>query len=239
MGQTRSRLGRKRRGVISFRLSVVSQAAASLADWHRLPFGIQSNSFATERRTSRRRRRRPSHPTYFLIVAQENRSQRCVTRNHSASSFSYLCQCTRAVPPVALSAKHCPSNSYSCASYNNCRSNNRASNKGTKRSVARGLSAPRNRPGRRSSTGLACCTPSTRYQLRFAPVTYLSEYLPPPVCLLSLYQASCRFPISILQLDFLFISATFQRFPFPSLINRFVALINREKRLPNLFCALL
>lgn len=30
MGQTRSRLGRKRRGVISFRLSVVSQAAASL-----------------------------------------------------------------------------------------------------------------------------------------------------------------------------------------------------------------
>lgn len=179
MGQTRSRLGRKRRGVISFRLSVVSQAAASLADWHRLPFGIQSNSFATERRTSRRRRRRPSHPTYFLIAAQENRSPRCVTRNHSASSFSYLCQCTRAVPPVALSAKHCPSNSYSCANYNSCRSNNRTSNKGTKRSVARGLSVPRNRPGCKSSTGQACCTPSTRYQLRFAPVTYLSEYLPP------------------------------------------------------------
>lgn len=63
MGQTRSRLGRKRRGVISFRLSVVSQAAASLADWHRLPFGTQSNSFATERRTSRRRRR-PPHQTF-------------------------------------------------------------------------------------------------------------------------------------------------------------------------------
>lgn len=222
MGQTRSRLGRKRRGVISFRLSVVSQAAASLADWHRLPFGIQSNSFATERRTSRRRRRRPSHPTYFLIAAQENRSPRCVTRNHSASSFSYLCQCTRAVPPVALSAKHCPSNSYSCASYNSCRSNNRTSNKGTKRSVARGLSVPRNRPGCKSSTGQACCTPSTRYQLRFAPVTYLSEYLPP--CLSSSFIKLRRLN---LQLDF--VAQRFNDSPFPLLlIVSLLSLIERN-----------
>lgn len=60
MGQTRSRLGR---GVISFRLSVVSQAAASLADWHRL----QSNELATGRRTSRRRRRRP-----LCFITKEN-----------------------------------------------------------------------------------------------------------------------------------------------------------------------
>ena len=163
MGQTRSRLGRKRRGVISFRLSVVSQAAASLADWHRLPFGTQSNSFATGRRTSRRRRR----PFYLLDIfsfrlLRKNRRPRCVTRYRSLSSSSYLCQCTRAEPPVALSARSCPSNSCNCASYSSCRSSNRASNnRGTKRSAARGLSAPRNRPGCKSSTGLACCTPST------------------------------------------------------------------------------
>lgn len=79
MGQTRSRLGRKREeGLFRFVSAWFPKpAAASLADWHRLPFGTQSNSFATGRRTSRRRRRPfpSSRKLFFSFLVQEKRRE--------------------------------------------------------------------------------------------------------------------------------------------------------------------
>lgn len=188
MGQTRSRLGRKRRGVISFRLSVVSQAAASLR-WlasstvrHTVELvrhwttdvAASPSSFHTPPENFQR-------GPFSLLVSRHRRGRdpSCSVTASTSASSSYLCQCSRAGAPVAHSARGCRSNSRSYDSCSSCPSSNRSSNRDTERSAARGRSAPRNRRGRRSSTGPACCTPSTSYRPPFDLVTCLSEYQPP------------------------------------------------------------